>query len=54
MQRMLIPMVELALKEEQSGGTVDWPFMLCTFHVMLQVRLGNFLQHKMKIVFMGI
>jgi hypothetical protein len=20
-------------KEERSGGTVDWPFMLCTFNL---------------------
>ena len=24
-------------KEEQSGGTVDWPFMLCTLNVMSKV-----------------
>ena len=21
-------------KEERSGGTVDWQFMLCTLHIM--------------------
>lgn len=36
-------------KKEQSGGTVGWPFMLCTVK-----RLGQFSLHKMKIVFMGI
>jgi hypothetical protein len=24
----------LEVKEEQSGGTVDWPFMSCTLNVM--------------------
>ena len=41
MQRMLIPMVELALKEEQSGGTVDWPFMLSTLTVTYSSVLNN-------------
>ena len=36
-------------KKELRGGTVDWPFMLCTVK-----RLGQFSLHKMKIVFMGI
>ena len=22
------------IEYKQSGGTVDWPFMLCTLHVM--------------------
>ena len=41
-------------KEERSGGTVDWPFMLYTLNVMYQVRLGKISEHKMKIAFMGI
>ena len=29
-------------QERQSGGTVDWPFMLCTLNIMLQSRLQEF------------
>ena len=35
-------------KEERSGRTVDWPFMLCIHNGMLQVRLGESSIHKMK------
>ena len=34
-------------KEEWSEGTIDWPFTL-------EVRLGEFSLHEMKIGFMGI
>ena len=44
----------LQAKEERSGGTVDWPFMLCTLYIMQQVMLGEFSLDKMKIAFMGI
>ena len=37
-------------KEERSGRTVDWPFMLCIHNGMLQVRLGEFSIHKIEFI----
>ena len=32
----------VGIKEERSGGTVDWPFMLCTINVnYVIVKVGK-------------
>ena len=42
----------LLIKKKRSEGTVDRPFMLCTFNVYVTgIRLGDFLLHKMKVAF---